>query len=100
VDVDIPLYWNVKVCHVVQDEVDELLVAFFAHVFDKRLGLKLFTQPIRRQAILCKCKVEIVDDWNARWAVRIIRLCQTGARQLTLTIISPDTELLCDLDEI
>jgi len=30
-----PLYGNVEVCHVVQNEVDELLVAFFAHVFDK-----------------------------------------------------------------
>jgi hypothetical protein len=35
VGVDIPLYGNVKVRHVVQDEFDELLVAFFAHEFDK-----------------------------------------------------------------
>jgi hypothetical protein len=35
VGVDIPLYGNVEVRQVVQDEVDELLVAFFAHVFDK-----------------------------------------------------------------
>ena len=35
VDVDIPLYRNVKVRHVVQDEVNELLVGFFAHEFDK-----------------------------------------------------------------
>jgi hypothetical protein len=35
VGVDIPLYGNVKVCHVMQDEVDELLMAFFAYVFDK-----------------------------------------------------------------
>ena len=35
VGVDMPLYGNVKVRQVVQYEVDELFVAFFAHIFDK-----------------------------------------------------------------
>jgi hypothetical protein len=47
-DVDMPLYGNVKVRHVVQDKVDELLIALFADEFDERLGLEWFAQPIRR----------------------------------------------------
>jgi hypothetical protein len=31
----IPLYGNVKVRHVVQDEVDELLIALLADMFDE-----------------------------------------------------------------
>lgn len=42
VSVGVPLYGNVEVRHVVQDEVDELLMALFTDVFDERLGLELF----------------------------------------------------------
>jgi hypothetical protein len=35
VGVGMPLYGNVKVRHVVQDEVDELLIAVFADEFDE-----------------------------------------------------------------
>lgn len=41
VGVSVPLYGNVEVRHVVQYEIDELLMALFANVFDERLGLEL-----------------------------------------------------------
>ena len=40
--VSMPLYGDIKVRHVVQDEIDELLMALFADVFDERLGRELF----------------------------------------------------------
>ena len=57
-----PLYGDVQVRDVVQDEVGQLLIALFANEFDERLGREWFAQPICRQAILCECKVEIVDS--------------------------------------
>ena len=66
-DVDnVPFDRDIHVGDVVQNEVDERLVSFFAEKFDKRLRLQRFTHPVCYEPIFCEPKIEIFDDLGAQ----------------------------------
>ena len=56
-----PLYWDINVREVVQYEVHEGLVPILAEELDERLRGELLAQLIRREAVLAKEIIKIVD---------------------------------------
>ena len=59
---DVPLYGNVQIGKVVQDEVDEWLVTVLAEELDERFGRLRDAQAIGGETILSKSVVELVKN--------------------------------------
>ena len=57
-----PLYGDVHICKVMQDEVDNCLILVFSEVLDKRLRRQLLSKLISCQTILGECVIEGVDS--------------------------------------
>ncbi len=63
-----------------QHELDKLLVPVLADVLDEAVGRKLLAEPVRRQAVLGKGKVEERHDGSAgRLADLLLLLNEVGA---------------------
>lgn len=60
----LPLDGDIQVGHVVQDELDHLLVSLFADMLDEAGGSELLAKLVRSQAILSEAVVEVVDDYG------------------------------------
>lgn len=60
-----PLYRDIHIREIMQDEVYERLVLVLAHELDEALARELLSQPVRRQAVLGECKVEILGRVEA-----------------------------------
>lgn len=72
---------DVEVRHVVQDEVDELLVLVLADPLDEAVGRQRLAQLVRRQAVLGEAEVEERRDGHVacRLADLLLLLVEVGA---------------------
>jgi hypothetical protein len=57
-----PFDWYVHVSNVMKREVDQRFVAIFTQEADERLRWQFFSEFVRRQTILRKTVVEIMND--------------------------------------
>ena len=62
---NVPLDGDIQVGDVMKDKVREGLVTLFADEFDEGLRGQLFTEFERRQTVLRKRIVELIDRWTA-----------------------------------
>ena len=60
----VPFDWDVHICNVVQNKVDQGFIPHFANVFDKRLWCQGSAHFKCSQSILCEGIIEILDDYR------------------------------------